>query len=142
MEGEGGLGEARGGKAPSFRRVSSASESTPLFLHAPVEEGNEPLAFGDESIESQYFPSRWKATLEATVSKVFWDGFGWERFAFLSAKGLGQGPTTLVRCSPLPAAAAVAAPALSSSPSDLPHRGVTHSPSACSPAWAPPCSCS
>ena len=98
MDGLGGLGKASGGKA-SWRRVSNATESTPLFLHAPVEDGNEPLVFGDEGIESQYFPSRWKATLEATVSKVFWDGFGWERFAYLSARGLGQGPTTLVRCS-------------------------------------------
>ena len=96
MEGQGGLGAASGGKAPSYRRVSAASETTPLFLHAPVDEGNEPLVF-DEALESAYFPSRWKATLEATVSKVFWDGFGWERFAYLSAKGLGQGPTTLVR---------------------------------------------
>lgn len=51
----------------------------------------------DEEEEAQYLPSRWTATFEAVASKVFWDGFMWERFALLSTRGLGQGPTTAVR---------------------------------------------
>jgi hypothetical protein len=66
-----------------------------LSLHGPTERG-ESLLLLDEAKESQYGVSRWKATLEALVSKVFWDGFMWELFAFLSLR-LGQGPTSPVR---------------------------------------------
>ena len=38
---------------------------------------------------------RWKATLEAVLAKVFWDGFLWEAFALL-AQRTGHGPQTFV----------------------------------------------
>ena len=51
----------------------------------------------DESGERDYGPGRWKATAEAIAAKIFWDGFFWERFAFISAKGLGCGNSSMVR---------------------------------------------
>ncbi len=86
-------------QAPS-RRVSAATEATPLFLgHLDRDASGShdgPLVF-DEGGEKEYGPSRWKATAEATVAKVFWDGFLWERMAYVAAKGYGAGATTLVR---------------------------------------------
>jgi hypothetical protein len=70
-----------------------ASEATPLFLHNPTE--GDKLLLLDEVEEGLYLPGRWKATLEACVAKVFWDGFLWERFAFLSVRRAHEGPTTL-----------------------------------------------
>lgn len=94
----GGIGATgRPGVPPTSRRVSAATESTPLFLGEPSDGGQHgPLLF-DEAAEKEYGPSRWKATLEAIAAKVFWDGFLWERFAFVSSRGLGYGATSLVR---------------------------------------------
>jgi hypothetical protein len=56
-----------------------------------------PCSIFDESGERDYGPGRWKATAEAIAAKIFWDGFFWERFAFISAKGLGCGNSSMVR---------------------------------------------
>jgi hypothetical protein len=96
---QGGVGLASGPRtgAGPVRRLSAATESTPLFLGGDAGAAHHgPLVF-DEGGEKEYGPSRWKATVEATVAKVFWDGFLWERMAFVAARGLGDGPTTPVR---------------------------------------------
>ena len=88
----GGIGATASGM---LRRVSWLSEQTPLFLDSVFKPGGVPLFFSEHE-DSLYGRSRFLAPGEAAVSKVFWDGFCWERAAFIAAR-LGCSPATPVR---------------------------------------------
>lgn len=115
----GGVGATASGL---LRRVSWLSEETPLFLESVFKPGGVPLFFSEEDALVAAGAGRFLATGEAAISKVFWDGFCWERASFFAAR-LGYGPATLVRP---PSKARAAEPTARDPPIQQPRDSATH----------------